>query len=754
MRVIVTGYDFGYQRSGQPITRTVMQDFRLVKRVNQAIISPSRIMIGKNVMISGDLGARYTDVARPNGDPLIIRSDFYGLSPALDAKLDALYAAIETSDVDGDNRLRLNHPTEGPAIPSNSTDYNGDGAPDNAFSDATDDGFIDDFDVFIRHYDTNGDNRLTLSTALTEGTPAFGSAAEFTVDDDLALLIDSANPDRNRNGVSGFVDANSNGKWDAGEAFADWDAAQGVNRDQVLGYRDGYIDKRDRYAKVAGRLSFKTTSPSWSSAQGAIAPKLRGPIRPSDSGAAQGYGLTDEELPDISPSIFDDSRTALQSAANGATFQAQVATNLGVSEGALAGYVENNPAGSTNPRYLRLDPDNDLDGRPDNWATAYYEKMPFNAPVASDWYYRPVYENMVFKDVVIPTGTNALFKNCTFVGVTFVRTETSNGHVLWSEYGKMTVASGDPRPVPATPRIIYGDDPGETNYPSMLPPSATPPNQYVLMAAEPLDKGDIPADQVGITTGYSLLPDPLVLNGQRITDTRRLSNNLRFHDCLFVGSIVSDAPGNYTQTRNKLQFTGATRFVDKHPTSPDDPALNPEADDRAEIAKSSMMLPQMSVDIGSFNSPPSQNVALKGAIIAGVLDVRGNASIDGALLLTYSPVYGEGPLQDAGGNPAGNPADFNASIGYFGPDDGDEESLDPTTLPIVGGVRIVGWDTNGDGMADVPATQAQPPGSTAVPFNGYGGITLRFNPLMTMPNGIRLPMQYVALESTYREGKP
>jgi hypothetical protein len=42
-----------------PITRTIMQDFRIVKRVNHAIVSNSRIMIGKNVHIVGDLGARF-----------------------------------------------------------------------------------------------------------------------------------------------------------------------------------------------------------------------------------------------------------------------------------------------------------------------------------------------------------------------------------------------------------------------------------------------------------------------------------------------------------------------------------------------------------------------------------------------------------------------------------------------------------------------------------------------------------------------
>ena len=165
------------------------------------------------------------------------------------------------------------------------------------------------------------------------------------------------------------------------------------------------------------------------------------------------------------------------------------------------------------------------------------------------------------------------------------------------------------------------------------------------------------------------------------------------------------------------------------------------------------MVPNYSVDLGTFNSPQSQDLRLKGAIIAGVMDIRGNATIDGALLLTFNPVRGEGPLRDSQGNPMGNPAGFNTTIGYFGPNDGDSESLDPSTLPIVSGQRIAGWDTDGDGIYDVPGTSAQPNGSTPIPFSGYGRVDIRFNPDMGIPNGLMLPLQVVDLPATYHEGK-
>ncbi len=765
VRVISTGYDYSYVRDGVPLKRTLTQDFRLVKRVNQAVISPSRIMIGKNVMVTGDVGSTFTAVTATNGDPVVMKSDFYGLDPILDTKLNAFFAAVKAYDVDGDNRLRVNHSGEAAGIPSNSTDYDHDGHPDNAFADATRDGYVDDFDVFMNHFDKNHDGKVVLSNALTLGTPAQNLTPEFVrsdgspIDDDLALMIDSANPDRNKNGVSGFVDTNNNGRWDPGEVFKDVDTLTLTNRDQVLGFRDGVIDYKDQYAKVAGRLLFRTTAAAWAAGQGAsYKDRLRGPVRAGVGKSPVNYGMPTTALPDLSASAFDTARTTLASLASGGTFDQQVATQLGVSAAALATYVEAHAAGSTQPRFLRVDPDANMDGKPDNWSTAYYEKMPFNSPDFADWYYRPVYENMTFRDVQIPLGRNALFRKCTFIGVTYVKSTTANTHVLWSEYGKMQVdASGKPADYP--PRMIYGDNFGETSYPSMLPASAKPPNQMILMANPPLDKADLTAAQALVTQGYNLLPDPLVIGGLRVTDTKKLSNNLRFHDCLFVGSIVSDSTTNYTHARNKVQFTGATRFSTVNPDYPDDSSKNPTASELVEILKSSMMLPSYSVDIGSFNSPQSQNVQLNGAIVAGVLDVRGNASINGALLLTFKPILGQAPLIDSSGNAIGNPAGFNATLGYFGPADGDNESLDPTTLPKVNGVTIVGWDLDGDGLADLGPTQTPTAaqllaGAVVVPFNGYGRIDLRFDPNMSLPNGLPLPLQYAPRASTYKEGRP
>jgi hypothetical protein len=760
IRVIVEGVVYDMQRNSQPIRRTIMRDYRVSKTVDQAIIAHSKILIGKNVSIEGDLGTRYDEVDFNHGDPIVMRSDFYGLDANLDLKIEDFWAALSASDVDHDNRLRIGHPIEGAGIPSD-VDQDGDSVPDGAFNDATGDGFLDEFDIFIRHYDSNGDNRVTLSAALIAGTPAetAGSAPEFDgVDEDLALLMDGTTPDRNKNGVFGFTDVNNNGQYEpVDENPLDYDAIHSVFSDLELGWRDGYIDLMDRYAKVNGSLVFRTDLSSWETAQGPVEERLHGPIVPGEGDSPMVFGADDLTLPDIDESSFVETETALMAAADGDPFWQQVADQLGTTVASLDTWtLADNSSNLDNPQFNAVWEDGDYDGRPDNHAEAYSEKAPFNSPSYSDIYWRPVFTNMEFRNVQIPMGLNGLFVNCTFVGATYIRTHDDNTHPLWQEYG-MNVYDTGGDVIAKYSREVYGDEAGEdaSNAPPMLPATAVPPNQMIMMidVGSPIDKGDVPDSEISTYgAAYNTLPEPLVIDGLRVTDTKLYSNNIRFHDTLFVGSVVSDTPINYTQLRNKVQFTGATKFATIHPDEPENPYLNPDSGDMEDILTSSMMLPNYSVDLGSFNSPPEQDVQLQGAIIAGVLDARGNTDIHGALLLTFDPEYGVAPLIDITGAPIGNPAGFNTSLGYFGDGDGDYESVDPADLPIVGGVPIVGYDTTGDGLADAPYDEPQPAGSIPVPFNGFGKIRVRHNPDMRLPSGLMLPLSMPPVSGTYQEG--
>ena len=260
--------------------------FSLDKKIEYAILSPNRIMIGKNVMIEGPLGAGYgvdpaTGLANPvelgtaNGDPVTMRSDFYSLEGTLDTKLDSFFATVITNDVDGDGRLRPDHPTEGAGLAS---------LPD--LVDYDQDEYITDFDLFLAHYDSNGDRRVVYDADLAAEL-GLTLSVEFAagVDDQLATLIDEANADRDDDGAE-------------------------TASDRLLGYRDGIIDIYDQYAKITGRLAFKVSESDWEAAHGgSYQTVVQGPIRTNIDVPAVTFQIPDEELLEITTDMFNTSRT-------------------------------------------------------------------------------------------------------------------------------------------------------------------------------------------------------------------------------------------------------------------------------------------------------------------------------------------------------------------------------------------------------------------------------------------------------------
>lgn len=628
VRVTVIGRDGDVQR-------TISVDYLLAKRLRFAIMSPNRIMLGKNVQVQGSIGSRYDELDFPNGHPIVARSDFYGLSSSLDAVLDEFYANLPLYDVDGDGRLRVGHSVESQGIPSGAYDVTGDG-------------FVDDYDLFLAEFDTlTQDGRVVYDADLAAAAGYPGLSVEFDVDLDLARLIDQSFPDRNRDGV---VD----------------------DRDVALGYNDGILCRLDYYAKVHGSLGFKVSAQEWETAQGDHWQAfVHGARRPDRYEPAVSFNVSDDELLALDAADFTSSQDSIAAIAEaGQSFEAQVSAQLG------SGAAEYIPPG------------------PDTW-----EQMPWRSPGFYDWYQRPIYRNMTFKNVVIPMGTNALFENCTFIGATKVETYSDNTHVNWNYYGTKELA-----------------------------PDGTYREKYEI-----LDKEDIPDGQQDFYANYDQLPDALYIDGERVRDTKPWSNNVRFHDCEFRGSVVTTATQTFTHVRNKLQFTGSTVFIE--------PSVGGSGADVTEaqwdkLKRSSMMAPGYSVDIGTFNSPASQDVNLRGTIITGVLDIRGNTNVVGSLLMTYSPTMGEGALAYGG-----NPANFNSTFGYFGPEDGDGESLDPRNFT----------DTNGDGQIDIGidySGDGQPD-----PWEGYGKIRIIHDPDIPLPDGLMTPLQIVIDPDSYREGK-
>jgi hypothetical protein len=595
------------------ITRTLQMDFSLEKKIEFAILSPNRVMIGKNVRIEGPLGTRYGLVAgelgSANGDPLIMRSDFYDLDAALDTKLDTFFTALATYDADGDGRLRPEHPAEGVGVTTNPTlvDYDGDE-------------YVDDFDLFLEHYDTNSDGMVAYDAGLS------GLPVEFSLDDQLGRLIDEAVADRDGDGTL-------------------------TASDTGLGYRDGVFDVNDLYAKVHGRLAFGVARAPWEVEHGeSYQTVVRGPVRTEIEVAPAAFDVGTDEMREITTGMLSDSQTWFDAEAN-PTFATQAQTQIDAGTGTYEAPGVNG-----------------------------WEDVPFGSTGAYDYYQRPVYRDMTFANVRIPRGTNALFENCTFIGVTYLETEESCEHENW-------------------------------NYAGAVEPVEDPPGSgtYVYQLRFP----DLESE-----TG-----------GTPVPDTRIESNNIRFEGCTFLGSVAGDRPAEYTHWRNKVQFTGTTRFY----VNPNDPDLLAQPDaaalqtainsipfaDRDELAKSSILMPGWSVDVGNFSNQVAASpaatppVKLKGTIVAGILDARGTVDVHGTLLMTFRPTESSGPLFYGGLTDA-----FNTTIGYFGPSDGDNEGVDPSDAA----------------------------------FSGFGEITLRYDPDAKLPDGIPWPVRVSADPLSYVEG--
>lgn len=599
------------------LTRTLQMDFQIVKRLDAAIISPNRIMIGKNVHIDGPIGTRFgedvSDLEEPLGHPIVMKSDFRHLDAELDGRIDALIAQIGLHDVNGDNRLRPGHPTEQ------------DGLTEPYMVDANGDGYVDDYDLWMGFYDANEDGLIVYDAALAYSAGRGTLDEEFAgVDDDLAQMIDGLNADRNGDGA---VDA----------------------EDTVLGYMDGVIDDLDGYAKVRGNLLFKASKDAWEAAKGGQPWQtfVNGPIEAEIEYSSTEFEVPDTRLYDMSITDFTNAQNDLKNVTTGSDpFAAQVESQLG-EDPAVHSWSDH----PTEPDYLRPD-------------LGIWEQMPLGSPGYYDWYQRPIYKNMTFVNVAIPKGNNGLFVNCIFIGAVYVKTHSDNTHHNWNFLGIKELVDGD----------------------------------YV-------DKYD-----------YESWNPVLEINGNPVYDTKPFSNNIRFDSCTFVGSVVSDPAGDLTHVRNKLQFTGNTRFS----LDPDDIDGGNLTEQELVLAKdnfntnyeqlrrSSLLVPNFSVDVGNFENA-EEKVTMQGTIVAGVLDVRGRAEIVGTLLMTFKPRVGEGPLYYGGTASA-----FNTTLGYFSPEEGDGEG----------------------GEAE----------------NGFGNITLKYDADIPMPDGIKAPIKAVPVAGTYVEG--
>jgi hypothetical protein len=131
-------------------------------------------------------------------------------------------------------------------------------------------------------------------------------------------------------------------------------------------------------------------------------------------------------------------------------------------------------------------------------------------------------------------------------------------------------------------------------------------------------------------------------------------NNVRFENCVFNGPIITNTP-NYSNStnwwmKNCLYFTGTETFQN----STDVPAT--------------ILAPNFNVNLGNTNPNSGENNVLTGAIVGGIVDIRGNAEIYGTVIAMY----------DTSGYPSGYVNNIGATSG-----DGGSETTEPGDVGVI-----------------------------------------------------------------------
>jgi hypothetical protein len=114
-------------------------------------------------------------------------------------------------------------------------------------------------------------------------------------------------------------------------------------------------------------------------------------------------------------------------------------------------------------------------------------------------------------------------------------------------------------------------------------------------------------------------------------------NNVRFDNCTFNGTIVTNtSQGAITSTwqKNTLYFTGSATF--QNSTS----------------AEATILAPNFNVNLGNANPVAGTNNVLRGAIVGGIVDVRGNAEVYGTII----------SMADTTGCPSGYVSNIGATL--------------------------------------------------------------------------------------------
>lgn len=125
------------------------------------------------------------------------------------------------------------------------------------------------------------------------------------------------------------------------------------------------------------------------------------------------------------------------------------------------------------------------------------------------------------------------------------------------------------------------------------------------------------------------------------------TNNIRFEDCTFNGVIVTDVPGSTNHSswwrRNALTFTGQSTF-----------------ENISSIQEATVLAPNFNINIGSTAQVgDTSNNIIKGAVVGGIVDVYGDATIHGTIISMYdTSAFASGYITNIGDREDGGSESF------------------------------------------------------------------------------------------------
>jgi len=381
--------------------RAMTMQFLIQKSMRYGVLSKIPIQLGKNTVVEGDVYM----AAAPGGStpPLLSISDFRYTSGAA-SPLDELTQKVAAFQkfIGGKTGGQPNYGGSDNRLPADSAAASALKASNSllaSMSDYNADGFLDEYDLFLQQFDTSGTgHRVSLSE--------YSAAAPK--DPNLFAVIDKG-------------------------------IGKPVSPDDVVraGYNDGYLDSLDPYAKVRGTVKVWETRDSLAARLGSsqtIADVMQGSFESADGSSSPViFGCNDPSDPatQITPGSFNMSAFLSLSGANAGaavrpgtlpppdSSQLYADTSITKTDGngtADATLIAKLKAGGTNPITVTKK----VNGVNTSVLTDITESVPYGSTNPRSSVQRKVFSGVNFKNCIVSRGTNALFVNCTFDGVTFV----------------------------------------------------------------------------------------------------------------------------------------------------------------------------------------------------------------------------------------------------------------------------------------------------------------------------------------------